>query len=314
MASERGRVGLPYPTSGDELASWFAHDAACRSYLEELRWPTGFVCPGCAATRAWRTKEARWKCAACHRRTGVTAGTILDGIRVPLTTWFDAAWELVSQRNGVSAAELQRALNLRYATAWSVLHRLRSAMSPPEDERLTGRVEVDETVIDGVHHTSQKGNGAAASIVGLAVEVERPKGYERIRLCVLDSYAARDLVPFVRGAVTPGATVVTDGWRGYDSLPDRGYALEEVAAPDRRFAQVRAPAATERVASLLERWLHDTHHGVVDPRYLQAYLNEYAFRYNRPASEPRGVLFRRLLQQAVTLPGSSVASAPTRPR
>src|SRR2546426_12141263 len=93
-----------------------------------------------------------FQCTACGRQTSVTAGTIFQDIRTPLPMWFRAMWAVTSQKTGISALGLQRELGLRsYKTAWSWLHKLRRAMVRPGRDRLTGRVEVDEAYIGGVH-------------------------------------------------------------------------------------------------------------------------------------------------------------------
>ena len=94
--------------------------------------------------------DGRWLCGRCRRRVSATAGTIFRGTRTPLTVWFAAAWLLVSQKNGISALGLKRALGIGCEqTAWAMLHRYRSAMVRRGRERLTGIVEVDETVLGG---------------------------------------------------------------------------------------------------------------------------------------------------------------------
>src|SRR6478609_5459814 len=140
--------GVDYPRTFQELQEWFPDDQACLQYLAKLRWPDGFVCPACSATRAWQTAKARWMCAACGRQTSVTAGTIFHRIRTPLSTWFAAIWFLTSQKNGMSALGLQRVLGFgTYETAWAWLQKLRRAMVRPDRDLLSGVVELDEVFV-----------------------------------------------------------------------------------------------------------------------------------------------------------------------
>jgi hypothetical protein len=133
-----------------EFLAWFATDADCLDYLEWLRWPGGFVCPSCAQVGGWRLGDGRFWCRGCRGRTSVTAGTIFDKTRTPLTVWFSACWLFATQKDGVSAQSLQRALAITsYQTAWAMLHRVRSVLVRPGRERLAGRVEADETYIGG---------------------------------------------------------------------------------------------------------------------------------------------------------------------
>ncbi len=108
MSSPNPQWGLQYPRSTGEFRSWFASDNACLDYLDWLRWPDGFVCPRCAGA-GWRVADDRYKCAACGARTSVTAGTLFDHRRSPLTVWFTACWMFATQTNGISALSVQRA-------------------------------------------------------------------------------------------------------------------------------------------------------------------------------------------------------------
>jgi hypothetical protein len=143
-------AGRDYPRSPFEFHLWFCDDAACLAYLERLRWRDGFCCPRCAATgaRAWQLSAREIRCSACRCETSVTAGTIFEGTRLPLTTWFQAAWFVTNEELGTSALAFQRALCLsRYEAAWTIVHKLRRAMVRPGRDPLSGEVEVDETYV-----------------------------------------------------------------------------------------------------------------------------------------------------------------------
>jgi len=134
-----------YPATWRQFRTWFPDEQSCIAYLEHLRWPTGFRCPGCAGEKGWRLHDGCWACSGCARRVSVTAGTIFDRSRVPLADWFTAIWFMTNQKYGISALGLQRLLGLgSYQTAWTMLRKLRSAMVRPGREKLSGTVEVDE--------------------------------------------------------------------------------------------------------------------------------------------------------------------------
>ena len=124
---ERERVeGIEVPGSRLEFETLFGSEGTCRAYLERVRWPDGFVCHECGHVDGWRLADGRWECAACSHRTSVTAGTIFDRTRTPLTVWFTACWLFASDKGGISALSLQRELEIgSYQTAWTMLHRLR---------------------------------------------------------------------------------------------------------------------------------------------------------------------------------------------
>src|SRR5665647_2260170 len=121
--------GAQYPRSLGEFQSWFATDADCLDYLEWLRWPDGFVCPRCENVGGWRVSDGSFKCTRCKAQTAVTAGTLFDRRRTPLTVWFQVCWELATAKDGVSALAVKRTLQIgSYQTAWAMLHRLRSVL------------------------------------------------------------------------------------------------------------------------------------------------------------------------------------------
>jgi transposase-like protein len=304
VAPEWPVAGKHYPTSTGELLAWFATDGDCLDYLEWLRWPEGFVCPRCGHQGGWRLGDGRFWCTGCDTRTSVTAGTIFDKTRTPLTVWFMTCWLFATQKDGVSAQSLRRTLEIgSYQTAWAMLHRLRSVLIRPGRERLSGRVEVDETFIGGEEPGLRGGRQRGKkSLVGVAVEVREPKGMGRCRMTILPDASAASLHPFITANVEPGATVITDGWSGYAGIEDLGYVQDRRS---QRAAQLHGEdphallPAVHRVASLAKRWLLGTHQGSVEASHLQAYLDEFVFRFNRRTSRSRGLVFHRVLELAV---------------
>jgi hypothetical protein len=217
---EQPRAGVHYPRSTGEFQAWFRTDADCLDYLEWLRWPGGFTCPDCGHAGGWRLGDGRLECAGCHGRTSVTAGTVFDRTRTPLTVWFTACWLFATRKDGISAQGLQRSLEIgSYPTAWAMLHRLRSVLVRPGRDRLSGIVEVDETYIGGDEPGLRGGRARGKKVLtGIAVEVGEPRGIGRCRMAVLADGSAESLHPFVTGAVEPGARVITDAWQGYRGL------------------------------------------------------------------------------------------------
>lgn len=304
MEPFRPDPGRHYPRSTGEFQAWFRTDADCLDYLEWLRWPEGFACPRCGHLGGWPVADGRYKCAGCGARTSVTAGTLFDRRRTPLTVWFTACWMFAAQKDGVSALSLQRALEIgSYPTAWAMLHRLRSVLVRPGRDRLTGTVEVDETFIGGEEPGLRGGRARGKkALVGVAVEVKQPRGYGRCRMVVLPNASAASLHQFVVDTVAPGATVITDGWSGYPGIDKLGYTHQprnQSAARRRGEDPGELLPGVHRVASLAKRWLLGTHQGSVDNDHLPSYLNEFVFRFNRRTARSRGLVFYRLLELAV---------------
>jgi len=239
------------------------------------------------------------RCVRCRRETSVTAGTIFAGTRTALTSWFAAVWYVVNQKQGVSALGLQRVLGLgSYETAWAWLHKLRRAMVRPDRDRLSEIVEVDETIIGGIK-PGRRGRGAAGkALVAIAVEV-RQGGPGRVRMQRIPNATKDVLTDFVLEHVERRSEVRTDGWGGYNGIGEHRFrhVVTNVAASGDP-AHVATPEV-HRVASLLKRWLLGTHQGAVGHEQLDFYLDEFTFRFNRRRARHRGLLFYRLLQQAV---------------
>jgi transposase-like protein len=289
-----------FPRTYREFVLRFPNDEACAAYLEQMRWPQGFSCPLCQTSgAAWRETRGRLVCPACRHQTSVTAGTILDKTRTPLTTWFEAAWHLTTAKNGLSAKTLERTLGTSYRTAWTMLQRYRVAMVRSEREQLKGAVEVDETLVGGVKHGGKRGRGTSKSVVLIAVEVKESQGFGRVRMRHAGDASAASLKPFIRDVVAQGAAVRTDGWTGYNGLAAQGYLHERIALSCSSDPAHVAMPGVHRVASLLKRWILGTHQGSIVPAHLQSYLEEFTFRFNRRNSGSRGLVFQRLIEQAV---------------
>jgi transposase-like protein len=288
-----------FPLNFRDFVKMFADDSACASYLERLRWPDGFVCPMCQQQQEpWRQTRGRLVCSACRHQCTVTAGTIFDKTRTPLTTWFDAAWHVTTAKNGMSAKTLERMMGIRYQVAWNMLHRFRVAMVRTSREPLSGEVEVDETFIGGVDEGGKRGRGAKKEIVVIVLEIRHPKGFGRIRMRHVPDASAESLRPFVREVIAPGSIVCTDGWRGYSGLSN-GYEHRQTHLSSSDDPAHVVMPGVHQIASLLKRWLLGTHQGAYTMEHPQSYLEEFPFRFNRRTSRSRGHLFRRLLEQAV---------------
>jgi transposase-like protein len=294
-----------------QFLDWFHSDADCWAYLARLRWADGFSCPRCGPGEAWISTRHLYICSACQKQTSVLAGTIFEKTRLPLLVWFRAIWFVTASKGGVSAKELQRELGIGYRAAWLMLHKLRLAMKRPgrDADRLSGDIEVDESYLGGPSPGGKRGRGAEGKlIIAIAAERlgfgERSKRWAlgRTRLQVIENTLGTTLLDFVEDTCEKGSTIYTDGLRAYNGLSSRGYihdatAISKGADP----AHVVLPAV-HRVASLLKRWLMGTHHGGIGAQHAEAYLDEFVFRFNRRHSKSRGLLFYRLLQNAVIIP------------
>ena len=213
---------------------------------------------------------------------------------------------MATPKNGVPALTLQRSLGLgSYETAWTMLHRYRLAMGSSGTDRLHGDVEVDETFLGGSTPGKPGRTPGAKILVAVAVELLKPKGLGRCRLRRIDNAQGPVLRNFLLGNVEPGSLVITDGLKSYpaDTASEWDHKAIVVSGSGQQ-AHEALPGA-HRVASLLKRWLEPAHQGSVEADHLQAYLDEFTFRFNRRKAKSRGLLFYRLLELAT-------ATAPAR--
>lgn len=295
--------GSDYPTSLSEFLDWFQTEAECWHYLVKVRWPNGFSCPRCGHGDAWLSARRLFVCAGCGKNTSAIAGTIFEGTRLPLLTWFRAIWFVSSQKDGISAKALQEALGIgSYKAAWTMLHKIRTAMRRTSPDLLSGEIEVDETFVGGPR-PGKVGRGALNKQI-VIIAVEKPtghvqRGYGRMRTRVIPDCKRKTLEDFVTDTCEHGSVIYTDGLKEYKGLPKLGYEHHATAVSQTNDPAHVALPAVHRVASLFKRWLLGTHQGGIAEQHLDAYLDEFVFRFNRRKSRRRGLLFYRLMCLAV---------------
>jgi len=288
-----------FPKNLIEFEERFATEAACVAYVREKKWPDGFRCSKCGGRESWPVRRVE-ECAGCGHQESVTAGTLFHQTRKPLRLWFRAITLWVTSKRGLSAKELSRQLGLHYETAWHWCHRLRACVGATfGKEPLTGVVEVDETYLGGTDDRAHAGRSLAGrkALIAGAVEV-RGDGMGRARLEQLTAATAENLESFAVRNIEPHAVAATDGWAGYNGLPDVGLGHQRhVIGTDSSLA-VKALPRIHKLFSLFKRAVLGTFHGSVSHKHLPAYLNEFEFRFNRRNSASRWLLFERVLGAA----------------
>ena len=279
-----------FPKTAPEFDARFATEDDCRAYWIEARWGGEPACQRC------RSKHIRkplrngtlFECADCGHQTSLTSGTLLDKTRKPLKVWFRAVFEIASHRNGISAKDLQRIIGFgSYETAWTWLHKLRTALVRPDREPLGSGVQLDEALVK-------------AGVNELVLVASEAGG--RVRLAHVENNDTETCKLFAAGQVATDAHVVTDGHAGYNkkSLEKRSHdAIVQTKAERRENDAVQGCHWT---ISLLKRWLLGTHAGAVRDKHLQAYLDEFAFRHNRHKTKGVGRIAARVLEQLVIRP------------
>ena len=289
----------------------FATEQACIEYLALLRWPDGYRCSKCGCQESYqlRVRPRVFMCSACNHQESVTADTILHRTKLPLLYWFWAAYLLIQDKRGISAKQLSRELNLRYATAWTMLHKLRRALFEKQDRLLSGVVEADETYYGGKGGSDSGGRSMQNNnkcLIVMALERKPDKGKKakginnscfvagNAKVAMADSASAKNLGSFLKASLAPGTNMLTDGWAGYIE-PGKDFVHEAIVLTNPKDAGIRLPLIHIQFANL-KSWIAGTFHGV-SPKHLPSYLQEWNYRFNR-----RGIisnLFGHLIKRVV---------------
>jgi transposase-like protein len=281
-----------FPKTATEFEARFATEKDCRAYWIEARWGGQPACARCHSTRVWTIREGTtFECADCGHQTSLTSGTLLEKTRKPFKMWFRAVFEISTRRTGISAKDLQRIMGFgSYKTAWSWLHKLRAAMVRPGREPLGPFVQADETLVGG------KGSPHKELIL-VAAEANG-----RVRLAHADNNDEGTLRTFADNQIAPDTQVVTDGLASYnsESLGERPHQAVIQTKQERRESD--ALQGCHWTVSLLKRWLLGTHAGAVKAKHLQAYLDEFAFRFNRRKTNGVGRIAARTIEHLVARP------------
>jgi transposase-like protein len=281
-----------FPKTAPAFEARFKTEEDCRAYWIKARWGGKPACARCRGTRVWPIRGGiRYECAACGHQTSLTSGTVLEKTRKPLKMWFRAIFEISARRTGISAKDLQRIMGFgSYETAWTWLHKLRSAMVRSDSEPLGPFVEMDEALVGG------KG-GPHKQLVLAAAETDG-----RVRLAHAENNDAATCKRFADGEIARDAAVTTDGHAGYSgkSLGERSHEASVQTKEQKREAD--CVQSCHWTISLLKRWLMGTHAMAVKPKHLQAYLDEFVFRHNRRKTDGVARIAARVIEGVVAKP------------
>ena len=288
---------MSYPRSQLDFDRLFKTDKDCLDYLLKLKQPEGFHCLKCGNETYWFGTREKLICKKCRAETSITADTLFHKSRLPLGVLYRAMWWIIAQKNGVSAQGLQRILGIgSYETAWSWLHKFRRLMVMSDRAKLSGMVEIDETLVGG-KKSGKRGRGAEGkTVVVMALEINN-FGTGRVRLMEIPDATRQSLNAFIKANIEIGTTITTDGWKGYVDINKMGYK-RIISDQTKLLDGEHILPHVHRIASLLKRWLLGTHQSYVTKNYLQYYLDEFVFRHNRRKSKSRGLLFYTLIQEA----------------
>jgi transposase-like protein len=259
----------------------FGTEDACRDHLYKMKWQDGFACPKCGAKCVpYNIKSNKtYQCRNCNHQASVTAGTIMDKSRTPLTKWFLAIYLMGQDKRGCSALRLKNELGIAYDTAWTMSHKIRKAMCQRDSGYLlSGTVDIDDCFFGGAHEGSKRGRGTDKTAVVFGVSLDEKGRPQYLKAKVVTAVSGDTLSDFAKENIKPGSLLRCDGYRPYNGLATAGFKLDaKVFDPKQDPDHLKW---LHVVVSNAKAFILGTYHGLGDT-HLQSYLDEFAFRFGR---------------------------------
>jgi transposase-like protein len=263
----------------------FGDEATCRQALFELRWRDGLICPACGGGSfcALRTRQV-FQCNRCKKQLRLTAGTVFDNTKLPLTTWFLAIYHLTQSKGGISSIELGRRLGVKQPTAWLMKHKLMRVMAEREARKpkLAGRIELDDSYLGGERSGGKRGRGAAGKTPLIAaVETTAERKPRRVRLTVVKGFRKKEVEKLAKRDFMPGSNVVSDGLSCWPAVERAGCTHFPMRTGSGRQASRWKPFAwVNTLLGNVKTALAGTYHHV-SAKHAPSYLASFAYRFNR---------------------------------
>jgi hypothetical protein len=285
MASAEGLRRAVKGLSETAFRERFGTEEACRKALLEMRWREGLTCPTCGHRGfcALRTRQLL-QCNRCKKQLRLTAGTVFQDTKLPLTAWFAAIYHLTQSKGGVSSIELGRRLGVKRQTAWLMKHKLMRAMAAREaaKPKLSGRVEVDDAYLGGERPGGKRGRGAAGKTpIVAAVETTPERKPKRLRLSVVKGFRKKEVERLAKRDFAPGSSIVSDGLSCWPAVEKAGCSHRPMAAGAGRRAASWTPFKwVNTCLGNVKTALAGTYHHV-SAKHAQSYLTSFAYRFNR---------------------------------
>ena len=285
-----------FPDNQQEFNERFSKEQACCEYLFRMRWPQGSHCPRCGHSGCWMSSRESRICCRWEYHQSIAAATIRHSTKKPVRAFFKPMWWFTTRKSGVNAVNLKDLLGLgSYHTKWRWLQNLRRCAIRKGRERLSGHVEVDEFYLGGESSGKRGRSVEHKCVIAVAVQQKR-RNLGRLRLQIIDTCSAIELIPFIRSNFDPGSTIQTDGWGGYNGLATMGCTHEPMLQTKTEDKNSVLPGA-HLVTSLIKRLIRGAFQGCFEQEYLARYLDEYVFRFNRRTTKSVGKRFWRFFHQ-----------------
>jgi transcription elongation factor Elf1/transposase-like protein len=268
------------------LLEWqkkFGTEKSCIKTLTKVRWPQGFQCPACGSKKSSfiRTRKL-YQCSNCRHQVSITADTLFHATKVPLVKWFWAIYLTASDKGGVSALRLAKHIGVSWLTARNVLKKIRTAMAHRDSiYRLQDLIELDDTYVGG-KRTGKRGRGAKGKKPVLVAVETRYEGAGFAAMQKVETVSKETVREFLKFHLNTGQNVRTDAFPALNVVAETHCHQKRVTPPEE--ASQWLPLVHIMIGNM-KTFINGTFHGV-SAKYLQEYLDEFCYRFNRRFWEP----------------------------
>ena len=297
----RNPVQFQKGISLNEFLSLYGTEQQCFDALYHWRWPNGFVCPNCGHDRGCQlTTHKLQQCYRCNRQTSITAGTIFEATKLPLTVWFQGIYFMTQDKKGASAMKLHRQLGISYNAAWRMRHKLMQVMMERDRAHpLGGFIQLDDAYLGGERSGGKRGRGAPGKTPFVAAVETNAEGHPlRVKLTVVEGFRLTEIAAWAQQHLSPGTQVLSDGLACFNGVTAAGCVHEPMVTGGGK-AAVERPEFRWVNTILGNIALCGTYHAV-RPKYAQRYLAEFEYRFNRRFDLPD--IIPRLVYVALRTP------------
>ena len=280
------RIQFQHGLSMPEFLKDYGTEAQCERVLEAVRWPNGFCCPRCGQAAHYVLRDGVRKvfqCNACRHQASLIAGTVFQGTKLPLTTWFLAIYLISQAKTGLSALALKRQLGVSYPTAWLIHHKLMQVMADREARYLLeGKIQVDDAYLGGERTGGKVGRGSENKVAFVAAvslnEADRPL---RVRLTPVPGFTLKAVAAWAKEHLAPGSAVFSDGLACFGAVTEAGCSHQPTVIAGRKPKEVPEFKWINTVFGNLKTSLSGCYHAFDFRKYATRYLAAFCYRFNR---------------------------------
>ena len=280
------RIQFQHGLSMPEFLKDYGTEAQCERVLEAVRWPNGFCCPRCGQAAHYVLRDGVRKvfqCNACRHQASLIAGTVFQGTKLPLTTWFLAIYLISQAKTGLSALALKRQLGVSYPTAWLIHHKLMQVMADREARYLLeGKIQVDDAYLGGERTGGKVGRGSENKVAFVAAvslnEADRPL---RVRLTPVPGFTLKAVAAWAKEHLAPGSAVFSDGLACFGAVTEAGCSHQTTVIAGRKPKEVPEFKWINTVLGNLKTTLSGCYHAFDFRKYATRYLAAFCYRFNR---------------------------------